>query len=102
MNNSGNILVEGDTRNSTFYNLEAKVSQHNKASAKQTGEDDVVNFEMARQDSQPSMPESMVESAAFGVDRKGSQGSLASLTSGKLSMRVEKAQARKFKRKMLD
>ena len=61
-----------------------------------------MNFEMARQDSQPSMPESMVESAAFGAGGKGSQESLASLTSGKLSMRVEKAQARKFKRKMLE
>ena len=60
-------------------------------------DDDVVNFENARQDSQPT--DSIRMSSALDM-RKTSQESLNS--TGKMSMRVEKSLARKFKRKMLD
>ena len=65
-------------------------------------DDDMVNFENVRQDSQPT--DSIRMSSALDM-RKTSQdmGSQESLNStGKMSMRVEKSLARKFKRKMLD
>ena len=83
VNNSGNILVE---KNKAAKMIEVTYL-----------DDDVVNFENARQDSQPT--DSIRMSSALDM-RKTSQESLNS--TGKMSMRVEKSLARKFKRKMLD